>query len=121
MTLVPKAMFAALLVTSGLNLLMDHLTNAYSIMKTSEFVLVLLHIGLTAALGMLSAVLLGMLLTAVIFIVQYSSHSGVLQSATILLERSKVRVPAWWCARLCPCVPAWLTCGDAAAVVVTWG
>ena len=32
---------------------------------------------------------------AVIFIIQYSRHSGVLQHATLLLERSKVaRTPA---------------------------
>jgi MFS superfamily sulfate permease-like transporter len=89
-TLVPTAMFAALLVTSGLNLLTDNLRTAYSELQSREFVLVVLHIGLTATLGMLSAVVLGMLLTATIFIIQYSSHSGVLQSATSLLERSKV-------------------------------
>ena len=89
-TLVPKAMFAALLFTSGLNLIYDNLKTAYSDLQRREFALVVLHIGLTAVLGMLSAVVLGMLLTATIFIVQYSSHSGVLQSATSLLERSKV-------------------------------
>ena len=89
-TLVPKAMFAALLFTSGLNLLSDNLRSAWSDLQRREFLLVLMHIALTAYLGMLSAVVLGMLLTATIFIVQYSSHSGVLQSATSLLERSKV-------------------------------
>ena len=89
-SLVPKAMFAALLVTSGLNLLSDNLKSAYNDLMRKEFALVVLHIGLTAALGMLSAVVLGMLFTAGIFVVQYSSHSGVLQSATSLLERSKV-------------------------------
>ena len=147
-TLVPKAMFAALLFTSGLNLLFDNLKTAYAppliarghpawlllpltarghpawlftslgdtwqgrktlLTPTSlgdtwplitrgrytdlqrrEFALVVMHIALTAWLGMLSAVVLGLLFTAVIFIVQYASHSGVLQSATSLLERSKV-------------------------------
>ena len=88
--LVPKAMFAALLFTTGLNLLSDNLRTAYSDLQAREFVLVVMHIGLTAVLGMLAAVVLGMLFTATIFIVQYSSHSGVLQSATSLLERSKV-------------------------------
>ena len=89
-SLVPKVMFAALLVASGLNLLSDHLKSAYTDLTHKEFALVVLHIGLTATLGMLSAVVLGMLFTATIFIVQYSSVSGVLQSATSLLERSKV-------------------------------
>lgn len=116
-SLVPKAMFAALLVASGLNLLSDNLKTAYTDLQHKEFALVILHIGLTATLGMLSAVVLGeiehaveqetcmhhslaahsprlvctgMLFTATIFIVQYSSVSGVLQSATSLLERSKV-------------------------------
>jgi SulP family sulfate permease len=34
---------------------------------------------------------LGVLFTATIFIVEYSAHSGVLLSATLLLERSKVQ------------------------------
>lgn len=58
-TLVPKAMFAALLVASGLNLLSDHLKTAYTDLQHKEFALVILHIGLTATLGMLSAVVLG--------------------------------------------------------------
>jgi MFS superfamily sulfate permease-like transporter len=55
-TLVPKAMFAALLFTSGLNLIYDNLKTAYSDLQRREFALVVLHIGLTAVLGMLSAV-----------------------------------------------------------------
>ena len=89
-TLVPKATFAALLVGLGSNLLFDNLRTAYSDLQTREFVLVVLHIGITGTLGMLYAVVLGMAFTALIFIVQYASHSGVLQCATSLLERSKV-------------------------------
>ena len=88
--LVPTVMFAALLVNSGLLMLHDNLRSAWTMFPRREFVLVLTHIVLTAALGMLSAVVLGVLFTATIFIVQYASHSGVLQSATSLLERSKV-------------------------------
>ena len=88
--LVPKAMFSALLFASGLNLLNDNLRSAYKDLQMREFVLVILHIGLTAILGMLAAVVLGMLVSGWMFIMQYSSHSGVLQSATTLLERSKV-------------------------------
>ena len=65
-----------------------HLTN---VIKDLFFALSSTYrLALTAYLGMLAAVVLGMLLTATIFIVQYASHSGVLQSATSLLERSKV-------------------------------
>ena len=59
MSLVPKVMFAALLVASGLGLLSDHLKSAYTDLTHKEFSLVVLHIGLTATLGMLSAVVLG--------------------------------------------------------------
>ena len=57
----------------------------------------------------------GMLFTATIFIVQYSSVSGVLQSATSLLERSKVTrtIPeqggsrfAVLCTHVPPCSPS---------------
>ena len=87
---VPKAMFAALLFTSGLNLLADNLRTAYTDLQRREFALVVMHIVLTATVGMLAAVVLGLLIAAAIFIVQYAAHSGVLQSATLLLERSKV-------------------------------
>ena len=89
-SLVPTSMFSALLVASGLTLLADNLSNAYASLPLREFGVVVVHIGLTAYVGMLSAVVLGVLFTATIFVVQYSSHSGVLQSATALLERSKV-------------------------------
>jgi len=88
--IVPKAMFAALLVSSGLSMLADNLRQAWNNFPKREFALVILHVALTAILGMLYAVVLGLLFTAVIFIIQYSRHSGVLQHATLLLERSKV-------------------------------
>jgi len=93
--LVPKAMFAAILVSSGLSMLVDNFKQAWTNFPKREFALVIVHVALTAALGMLYAVVLGLLFTAVIFIIQYSRHSGVLQHATLLLERSKVaRTPA---------------------------
>ena len=88
---VPNFMFAALLVSSGINMIWDNLRSAWNMLPVREFCLVIVHIVLTAMLGMLSAVVLGILFTATIFIVEYSSHSGVLQSATLLLERSKVQ------------------------------
>jgi len=88
--LVPKAMFSALLVASGVTMLIDNFKQAWNNFPKREFALVVMHVGLTAALGMLYAVVLGLLFTAVIFIIQYAQHSGVLQHATLLLERSKV-------------------------------
>ena len=52
--------------------------------------MVLLHVALTVTTDLLSAVILGLLFTAASFIVEYSRHSGVLQRATLQLERSKV-------------------------------
>ena len=49
---------------------------------------------LTVTTDLLSAVVLGLLFTAASFIVEYSRHSGVLQRATLQLERSKVLRPA---------------------------
>lgn len=77
--LVPKAMFGALLLSSGASMLTDNLRQAWSNFPRREFVLVILHVVLTGALGMLYAVVLGLVFTAVIFIIQYSRHSGVLQ------------------------------------------
>lgn len=56
----------------------------------TDFSLVLLHVATTAAVGMAPAVLLGVLLTAALFVLEYSAHSGVLQTATSSLERSNV-------------------------------
>lgn len=78
--IVPKAMFAALLVSSGCSMLADNLRQAWHNFPKREFGLVILHVALTATLGMLYGVVLGLLFTAVIFIIQYSHHSGVLQA-----------------------------------------
>jgi sulfate permease, SulP family len=88
---VPNFMFAALLVSIGITMIWDNLRSAWNMLPVHEFGLVILHIILTALLGMLWAVVLGVLFTATIFIVEYSAHSGVLLSATLLLERSKVQ------------------------------
>ena len=53
-----------------------------------------LLVALTVTTDLLSAVVLGLLFTAASFIVEYSRHSGVLQRATLQLERSKVLRPA---------------------------
>jgi hypothetical protein len=88
---MPNFMFAALLVSIGINMIWDNLRSAWNMLPVREFSLVILHIILTALLGMLWAVVLGVLFTATIFIVEYSAHSGVLLCTTLLLERSKVQ------------------------------
>uniref|UniRef100_A0A6S9X590 STAS domain-containing protein n=1 Tax=Chrysotila carterae TaxID=13221 RepID=A0A6S9X590_CHRCT len=88
---VPTALLAAQLgVLSVQPLLIGELLKAWRQLKRAEFVLVLVHILLTAVLGMVYAVVLGLILTAAIFIAEYSQHSGVLQTATAELEKSTV-------------------------------
>ena len=61
--LVPKFMFAALLVSSGLSMLVDNFKQAWTNFPKREFALVVVHVALTAVLGMLYAVVLGLLFT----------------------------------------------------------
>eukprot|EP00966_Prymnesium_polylepis_P279006 6445646-Prymnesium_polylepis.1 len=87
---IPKLAFATMLCNIAMSLLLDQLLRAWRSYRAREFVLVLLHVALTASCGMAYAVALGLLFTSLIFIFEYSQHSGVLQSATAELEHSKV-------------------------------
>ena len=69
-TMVPKVMFAVILFVSGFSMLHDNLRQAWTTLKRSEFLLVVVHVVLTALIGMLYAVMLGLLFTASIFVVQ---------------------------------------------------
>jgi MFS superfamily sulfate permease-like transporter len=83
-------MSASLLVTLGCSFLVSELTDAIQCLKKQEFALVLVHLAVTIYFGMLYAVLSGLLFSMLIFIVDYVSHSGVVQSATSELKRSTV-------------------------------
>jgi len=87
---VPKVGFAMIMCNAGLSTLLDNVRRAWAQLSTFEFAMVLLHVALTVTFDLLSAVVLGLLFTAASFIVEYSRHSGVLQRATLQLERSKV-------------------------------
>ena len=87
---LPKMMSASLLVTLGCSFLVSELTDAIQCLKKQEFALVLVHLAVTIYFGMLYAVLSGLLFSMLIFIVDYVSHSGVVQSATSELKRSTV-------------------------------
>ena len=87
---VPKVGFAMIMCNAGLSTLLDNVRRAWAQLSTFEFAMVLLHVALTVTFDLLSAVVLGLLFTAASFIVEYSRHSGVLQRASLQLERSKV-------------------------------
>ena len=87
---VPKVGFVMVMCNAGLAVLLDNVRRAWAQLSSFEFVMVLLHVLLTVTFDLLSAVVLGLLFTAASFIVEYSRHSGVLQRATLQLERSKV-------------------------------
>ena len=91
---VPKVGFAMIICNAGLSALLDNVRRAWTQLSSFEFAMVLLHVALTVTTDLLSAVVLGLLFTAASFIVEYSRHSGVLQRATLQLERSKVLRPA---------------------------
>jgi len=93
-TALPAVALAAIVAHNGLDLLADTLSDAWVRLPPTHFSLVLLHVATTAAVGMAPAVLLGVLLTAALFVLEYSAHSGVLQTATSSLERSNVARPA---------------------------
>ena len=83
-----------IICNAGLSALLDNVRRAWTQLSSFEFAMVLLHVALTVTTDLLSAVILGLLFTAASFIVEYSRHSGVLQRATLQLERSKVLRPA---------------------------
>lgn len=93
--LIPTALLAAILSSLSFGLLWRELLGAVRNFTRAEGALVVAHVLLTASMGMMYAVGLGILATAVLFIIEYSAHSGVSQTATVELERSDVmRSPA---------------------------
>jgi len=91
--LLPKMMFASLLVALAANFLVGELLDAVASLERRELALVLLHLGITVYFGMMYAVLLGLIFSTLIFVLDYVSHSGAVQSATSELERSTVARP----------------------------
>ena len=90
---IPTFMFSAILCSSAFGYIITQLLHAWHSLTRLEFALVVVHIGLTATLGMVFAVVLGVILTALTFVFEYTRHSGVLQSATLESEQSRVRRP----------------------------
>eukprot|EP00900_Chrysochromulina_parva_P012772 jgi/Chrpa1/21496/Chrysochromulina_OHIO_Genome00011407-RA len=90
--LLPTFLFAALVVNTSCLFLVDEIVYAYRQFRRREFALVLLHVVIAAAYGMLEAIIAGLLLTGMIFVVEYSRpvHSGVQATSTVGQERSRV-------------------------------
>ena len=90
--LLPTFLFAALVVNTSCLFLVDEIVFAYRKFRRREFALVLLHVVIAAAYGMLEAIIAGLLLTGMIFVVEYSRpvHSGVQSTSTVGQERSRV-------------------------------
>ena len=91
--LVPQVLFAMVLCTAGVKLFVEQVRGAAKVLSLPEVLMVLGHVVATATLGMLYAIALGVLATAFFFILEYSRNSGVSQTGTVLLERSKVVRP----------------------------
>ena len=93
LALVPTLVFASLLMHTGMALVVENLRASWQNLTRAEFGMVVAHCAITAASGMLAAVLLGLVFTAFSFIVEYAKHSGVYQTSSLLLERSSVHRP----------------------------
>ena len=90
LSMVPKVLGAAPLVSAGCNFLLVECVQAWRHLGRREFVLVVLHCLFTLFYGMAVAVGFGLLSCICIFVYESSRLSGVLQAASSDLERSRV-------------------------------